>query len=92
MALPISEFDQTKRGVLNFIKSWDLDTLVKKQGGKIQEMHDKRTMALEGDESIPRNTKLYLNWFMPTFYGEYGRKVGISKKSHEDKLLPGKGM
>ena len=61
-------------------------------GGKVKEIFTKRTMALDGDDSVPKHTKIFMNWFMPEFYGEYAKKIGISRRSIDDKLLPGKGM
>jgi hypothetical protein len=87
-----SVFDCSKRGVLNFTKTFDLENAVSDAGGKIEEIFNKSSLALDGETSVAKNTKVFLNWLIDKYYGEFDKKIGFSRRSHDDKLWPGKGI
>ena len=77
---------------MNFVKKYDLKKAVEEAPPKVREMFQKRTLALDGDASVAKNTKLFLNWFIFEFYGAFEKEIGFSEDTFEQKLAPGKGM
>ena len=91
MYFVFSVYEKTKRGILNFTKKYNLKEAVEKAPPKVREMFEKKTLALEGETSVAKNTKILLSWFVADFYGEYEKKIGFTPQTYENKLAPGKG-
>ena len=87
----ISGFEFSKRGVLNFTKSWDLEKALENAPPKVRAIFKEKSIAFDGQENVAVNTKAFLNWFHAEFYAAFGKAIGFTRATFEQKLAPGKG-
>ena len=86
----ISEFEHSKRGLLNLTESFDVEVEVSKAGNLIQEVISKGTLAIPDDSSVnvKKNTSFFTNWLCEWMFGAFQKEIGIREETL--KFWPGR--